>query len=174
MKLALFDIDGVCLNDSHRIHFALAKDWASYFDPAIMVLDDAFAEGLSIVRAARDGGWDVAYLTGRRSALRHVTELTLSAHDFPFAPLYMREPEWLDEEGRLLDSGTWPKDVLAMFKVNEIRRLVSLYTPEAVVLFEDDPEVVRLVNESAFATNVEATLVNWSVKPQAMVKAAVA
>jgi hypothetical protein len=61
-----------------------------------------------------------------------------------------------------------------VFKVEEIRRLVSLHDPVRVVLFEDDPEVVRLVNASSFDCDVEARLVGWSVKPQAMVKSAIA
>jgi len=166
MKLALIDLDGVVANDNHRIQYALAKEWVEYFRPERMGADSVWTEGQDLVRSLQDDGWTIAYLTGRRSALREVTEAWLATHEFPFGVLYMREPIWI-KDGLLQDAPEWPEVRLADFKVETIRRIVSLRSPEDVVLYDDDPEVVRTVQEQISPT--AARLCTWNEKPEAMV-----
>ncbi len=87
--LAVFDIDGVLADVSHRVHFLQCHpaDWRSFFDAA---QDDVpLPEGMALSsEAAKD--CDVVYLTGRPERCRSQTEHWLSTHGFPQGPIVMR------------------------------------------------------------------------------------
>ena len=169
-RLALFDLDGVVLSDEHRVEHALAKRWAEYFDQDRMALDTPFPEAVALIKRYERAGWTIGYLTGRRSALRAVTERTLDIHGFPFGRVLMREPVWHDADGLLTDTPVWPEAILSEFKADTIADLLTRF--EDVVLFEDDPEVVRVVRGRVGVYHAE--LVPWANKPEAMVKKATA
>ncbi len=171
MKLALIDCDGVIADDRHRLDFAIAKNWTRYFDPELMATDAVFTEGRELVRDLQEQGYVIAYLTGRRSALRDVTERWLAQNGFPWGRVIMREPIWLNN-GILQDTPVWPIVRLADFKARIVRELLDLSDVEDVVLFEDDPEVVRTIQAEIGRDN--AVLVPWAEKPEAMVKLATA
>lgn len=160
MKLALLDIDGVLADDSHRVHYALDKQWKDYFEPFTVLGDTAFPIAKTFVRLLQEEGYDIAYLTGRRGDLRQITETWLDINAFPVGRLIMRpfpEPP--------------QKIVLANFKrdiISDLLRTLPQY--DDVVLFDDDPEVIRFVGEQLGAEHV--MLCDWHVKEKALVKLA--
>ena len=87
--LAVFDIDGVLADVSHRVHFLERplQDWRSFFAEAVH--DPPLPEGLALVReAALD--CEVVYLTGRPERCRADTLDWLAAQGLPAGDLYMR------------------------------------------------------------------------------------
>ena len=87
--LAVFDIDGVLADVSHRVHFLERrfKDWQSFF--AAAVHDAVLDPGAALVReAARE--CEVIYLTGRPEGCRSDTLTWLAQHGLPEGVLYMR------------------------------------------------------------------------------------
>ncbi len=88
--LAVFDIDGVLADVSHRVHLLESggrPDWAAFFGAAPN--DGVHDQGRAlVVEAARD--CEVAYLTGRPEWCRAATSAWLEAHGFPSGRLVMR------------------------------------------------------------------------------------
>lgn len=87
--LAVFDIDGVLADVSHRLPFLQRrpKDWPGFFAAAAQ--DPPLAEGLRLAQeAARD--CELVYLTGRPEQCRADTERWLQRHDLPVGRLMMR------------------------------------------------------------------------------------
>lgn len=158
MKLALLDIDGVLANDTHRVHFALEREWAKYFDPERVAQDAVWQQGLDIARQLKDEGFVVGFLTGRREDLREVTEDWLLDNNFPFGRVTMRRAD--------------QKMPLANFKVEYMKKILASGHFDSVVLYEDDPEVIRLVHEVlGEQSGIHCT---WHIKQKALVKAATA
>lgn len=158
MELSLIDIDGVIADDEARVEFALAKDWTNYFDHARMMEDIPLSQGRELIQAELDKGNEVQYLTGRREDLRGVTTAWLVKNEFPLLPLHMRP--------------LGKKIPLANLKGDFMRDIVLTEIYDHVVLFDDDPEVIRLVQEQlGMDSGVHCT---WKVKRMAMVKEAIA
>lgn len=157
-KIAFFDIDGVLANDTHRVPFALERNWIEYFDAKRMAADDVWPQGQERVLDAALSGYTIAYLTGRRQDRRVVTEDWLDSFGFPAGRLVMRSFQ-----------DTMP---LANFKERYIAKQVASGNYTDVVLFDDDPEVVRFVQEQVgFSAAIHCT---WHIKKKAMVKLATA
>ena len=156
MKLALFDIDGVLANDQHRVQHALDRKWPAYFDPKAMAADPVWEQGRSAVEDARAKGYTIGYMTGRRDDRRTLTEDWLAENRFPFGRVIMRE--------------FGEHEPLANLKTKKIQKLVSQNQFSHVVLFDDDPEVIRLVHEQVGVDN--AVHCTWHVKEKALVKMA--
>lgn len=155
-RLALFDIDGVLANDTHRVEFALAREWDDYFRHDRVEADEVWPEGRDALDAEVARGDALAYLTGRREDLRTVTEKWLAEHNFPQAPLYMRPIN--------------VKVPLANLKTDVISQILATGVYSSVVLYDDDPEVIRLVRETLGEdAGVHCT---WHVKQKALVKEA--
>lgn len=161
-RLALFDIDGVLADDRHRVQFALDKKWTEYFDADRMMSDAAWPEGKTLVSQMQDAGWTIGYLTGRRDDTRATTTEWLATHGFPEGDLIMRP----------FPATVRSRVPLANFKVWQIREILVACPRAHVVLFEDDPEVVRLVQQEIGSGH--AVLCTWHVKPKEMIKAALA
>lgn len=87
--LAVFDIDGVLANVSHRVHFLehSHQDWGGFFGAAWR--DPALPEGVALVAQASQD-CEIAYLTGRPEWCRRATHDWLLAHGFPDGTLVMR------------------------------------------------------------------------------------
>ncbi len=87
--LAVFDIDGVLADVSHRLHFLAGrrKDWDGFF--AAAVDDPALAPGLALA-AESALECEVVYLTGRPERCRPDTLDWLARHGLPDGPLHMR------------------------------------------------------------------------------------
>ncbi len=87
--LAVFDIDGVLADVSHRVHFLEGRrpDWGGFFAAAV---DDApLPEGLALVAEAHKE-CEVAYLTGRPERCRPDTTDWLRDQALPEGTLAMR------------------------------------------------------------------------------------
>ncbi len=151
-RTALIDLDGVICDDRHRVEHALRRDWCSYF--GMMGADTVWRQGRELYEACTLTGWDVAYLTGRRDQFRPVTRRWLDRHGFDAdLPLLMR-PD--DSSSRL-----------AEFKAGIVADLLGDY--EALILFDDDPEVIKVVGQ---VPGVRVRHCRWHVKPERMVKKA--
>lgn len=87
--LAVFDIDGVLADVSHRVHFLEQRpsDWRSFFEYAVQ--DGTHPDGLALVAEA-EKDCEVAYLTGRPEWCRRDTEAWLRTHGLPAGTLVMR------------------------------------------------------------------------------------
>lgn len=156
-KLALIDIDGVIADERHRTHFAEAKNWPHYFLPENVMADGVWVEGVALVHRLVNEGWQIGYLTGRREEVRPATETWLDRHSFPWGRLIMRP----------LPDGK-PKLKLPKFKVQVMKSLPDLW--DQVVLFDDDPAVVELVQrEIGEGSAIHCT---WHIKPEFLVKRA--
>jgi uncharacterized HAD superfamily protein len=155
-SLALIDIDGVLANDEHRIEFALARRYTEYFNEARMGADTPLQGGVDLIARVLDEGDEVQYLTGRREDRRAVTTAWLIRHGFPAAPLHMRSR-----------AETMP---LANFKRKRIQEILDSGAYDKVVLYDDDPEVIRIVQE-AFGAEFGVHC-RWYTKHKDMVKKA--
>lgn len=153
-KLALFDLDRTLADDTHRIQYALDKEWADYFDIDRMRADPVSTEGRSAVRRAQLMGFEIGYMTGRRIDRYEVSSEWLFMGGFP-------NPE------RIIMRSFEDKLLLAEFKLRRLTEIIESGRYDAVVLFDDDREVVRLVHEAhGIAAAVHCT---WLPKPEAMV-----
>lgn len=121
--LAVFDIDGVLADVSHRLHHLDSHRWERFFSAADR--DPLLEEGEQRLRAAQQD-YDVVYLTGRPERNRRLTERWLARHGLPTGPLYMRE----DDDYRP-----------ARFVKREVLRWLARTRVVASVL-DDDPAVV--------------------------------
>ena len=124
--LAVFDIDGVLADVTHRLHHLRARPqrWERFF--AAADVDPLLVEGADRLWAARQEH-DVVYLTGRPERNRALTEEWLGRHGLPTGPLYMRE----DDDYR---------------PAREMKREVLRWlagSREIVSVLDDDPAVVR-------------------------------
>lgn len=151
-RVAYIDLDGVVCDDRHRVHHAQARDWGDYF--AKMTDDVPWRQGRDLYESAIMTGWDVAYLTGRREDTRGWTVEWLKRHDYDHTlPLVMRP------EGQRM-----PLANLKALIVEETLRFV----PE-VILYDDDPEVIKAVSQVAGAQAVHCT---WHKKEKSLIKKA--
>jgi phosphoglycolate phosphatase-like HAD superfamily hydrolase len=124
--VAVFDIDGVLADVTHRLHYLqrYPQRWDRFFAAADG--DPLLAEGATRVRAALVDH-DVIYLTGRPERSRRLTERWLRQHGLPTGPLLMRE----DHDYR---PARWMKRD-ALRGLAETRNVVSV--------LDDDPAVVE-------------------------------
>jgi uncharacterized HAD superfamily protein len=160
-KLALIDIDGVLADDSIRIHYALDKNWIQYFSEQNMMADKVLPQGWDLITQKLAEGYDVELLTGRREDLRGTTRAWLWYHEFPTLRIHMKP------------MGT--KLPLATFKANymlelKAKRALQGVTYSEMILWDDDPEVVREVQKQLGSES--AVHCTWYIKKSAMVTAA--
>ena len=108
-KLVLFDIDGVLADDTHRVQYALDKQWTDYFD---LIRDDTpLEEGIELAQSyANRPDVEVQYLTGRRIDLYEITQNWLYKYRLP-------NPE------RITMRGFAHRDILARFKGAEVKHV---------------------------------------------------
>lgn len=166
--LAVFDLDGVLLDERHRTHFALARQWHNYFDPEYVEKDGVWPQGLLAYEQCVLAGFDVAYLTGRREDLRSVTRSSLKKHGFDHrAPLIMRA----------LNHGSSNGYPLPRLKAGIMRELAYFYDGTRIRFFDDDPLVCKAVDEMASqvqGTVIDVALCTWHIKPERLVRRAIA
>lgn len=126
--LAVFDVDGVLADVTHRLHHLRARPqrWERFFTAADR--DPLLDEGADRLRAAL-ADHEVMYLTGRPERTRRLTERWLARHDLPTGPLIMRD-----------DHDTRPA---RWMKREVLRRLAA--SREIVSIIDDDPAVVAVL-----------------------------
>ncbi len=150
LPLAVFDVDGVLADVSHRLHHLQASPqrWERFFQAADR--DPLLDEGAARLRIAlRDH--DVVYLTGRPERTRGLTEHWLATHDLPTGPLIMRD----DHDHR---PARWMKrEVLRMLA--EERDIVSV--------LDDDPAVVAVLEADGWPVELATWLPHSSTLQRA-------
>lgn len=126
--LAVFDIDGVLADVTHRLHHLRARPqrWERFFTAA--AADPLLAEGAERLWTA-SGEHDVVLLTGRPERNRALTERWLAGHDLPTRPLLMR-PDWDLRPARLVKRET-------LRELGRSRRIAAV--------IDDDPSVVAVL-----------------------------
>lgn len=156
--VAFFDIDGVIANDMHRQHHALAKEWVEYFRPDAVTADGVWPQGRAAILSELRRGNEVQYLTGRRHDLIKITKGWFVRHNLYEATTHGRP------------AGV--RTPLAIFKADFLEKYERENPGVRVRLYEDDPEVVRVVR--ARLRDEAAVHCTWHIKPTAMVKKATA
>ena len=126
--LAVFDIDGVLADVSHRLHHLESRPqrWERFFRAADR--DPLLTEGATRLRTAL-ADHDVVYLTGRPERTRVLTERWLARHGLPTGPLHMRA----DDDFR---PARWVKRQV-------LRGLAR--TRDVASVIDDDPAVVDVL-----------------------------
>lgn len=137
--LAVFDIDGVLADVSHRLHYLDVHRWEKFF--AAAHADPLLDEGADRLRAAQDEH-DVVYLTGRPERNRRLTETWLRGFGLPTGPLFMRP----DDDHRP-----------ARYVKREVLRLLAREREIAMIL-DDDPAVVRVLTEDGWPVELATWL----------------
>ena len=89
MSFAVFDIDGVLADVSHRLHHLQGrrKNWHGFFSQAAD--DPVLDEGRTRVHAAA-ADHAIVYLSGRPERMRGLTERWLAHHALPAGALVLR------------------------------------------------------------------------------------
>jgi phosphoglycolate phosphatase-like HAD superfamily hydrolase len=139
--LAVFDVDGVLADVTHRLHHLRARPqrWERFFQAADR--DPLLVEGADRLRAALVDH-DVVYLTGRPERTRRLTERWLARHDLPVGPLIMRE----DRDSR---PARWMKREV-------LRRLAT--TRDVASVLDDDPAVVAVLEADGWPVELATWL----------------
>jgi phosphoglycolate phosphatase-like HAD superfamily hydrolase len=139
--LAVFDIDGVLADVTHRLHHLRARPqrWERFFQAADV--DPLLEEGADRLRKAQED-FEVVYLTGRPERNRRLTERWLASHDLPIGPLHMRE----DDDYR----------PARMMKREVLRWLAR--TQEVASVLDDDPAVVRVLADDGWPVELATWL----------------
>ena len=139
--VAVFDIDGVLADVSHRLHFiqGRAHSWERFFRAADR--DPLLTEGARRLRAALVDH-DVVFLTGRPEWTRRLTERWLARHDLPTGPLIMR--------------GDHDRRPAAWLKRDELRGLARGRTIASMI--DDDPAVVGVLQEDGWPVELATWL----------------
>lgn len=122
-----------------------------------MYADTVWPQGRALYERLIADGKAVQFLTGRREDTRDVTQ------------------RWLDDQGFQGPLNMRPLGVkvpLSQLKSEFIRNLLRDTTVTSVVLFDDDPEVIRVV--TAQCGEGYARHCTWYQKPKAMVREATA
>lgn len=130
---AVFDIDGVLADVTHRLHHLRSrpKNWAAFF--AAAGDDPLLTTGRQqLLEAARQH--PVVYLSGRPERLRRLTQTWLDAHDLPAGALVLR-PNGDRRPARLL-------------KAQLVRRIAQ--GGDIALVVDDDPEVCDALRAAGF------------------------
>jgi hypothetical protein len=143
--VAVFDVDGVLADVSHRRHFlAGRRDWTAFF--AAAGDDEPLATGIELARAARERSLDLVYLSGRPERLRAVTIDWCRRFDVP--------------EGRLLLRPDRDRSPATDLKLRLLRQLTTAH--RVVFFVDDDTEVVDAVRRAQPAlVHGECVVADW-------------
>jgi hypothetical protein len=143
--VAVFDVDGVLADVTHRRHFIEGRrNWPAFF--AAAADDTPLAAGIQLAHAAAERGLGLVYLSGRPEHLREVTLGWLRDHDAP--------------EGELLLRPERDRSPATAVKLRLLRRLTK--ARRVVFFVDDDTDVVDAVR-SAEPTLVhgECVVADW-------------
>ncbi|GAA1403261.1 hypothetical protein GCM10009613_64180 [Pseudonocardia kongjuensis] len=149
--LAVFDIDGVLADVSHRLHFLDVHRWEKFF--AAAHADPLLEEGAQRLAAALER-YDVVYLTGRPERNRRLTEDWLAGFGLATGPLYMRP----DDDHR----------PARYVKREVLRRLAR--DREIAMIIDDDPAVVRVLADDGWPVELATWLPHSSTLQDAQEK----
>lgn len=89
VDVAVFDVDGVLADVTHRRHLIEGRRrWPEFF--AAAVDDTPLSTGIGLARAAAQKGLQLVYLSGRPEHLRRVTVEWFERHDVPPGDILLR------------------------------------------------------------------------------------
>ncbi len=133
VTFAVFDIDGVLADVSHRLHHlnGRRKNWHGFFSDAGD--DPVLDEGRTRVRAAA-AEHAIVYLSGRPERMRRLTEQWLSRHALPVGALVLRP----NRDRR-------PARVLKPHLIAQVAR-----AGEVAVVVDDDAAVCSALREAGY------------------------
>jgi hypothetical protein len=145
-SVAVFDIDGVVADVRHRLHVIAGSpthaEWVAFFDAAQG--DTVLDEGRELaLKLARDH--DLTWVTGRPERIRHLTERWLQTNGLPSGPLFMQPP-----------GDRRPAALVKLERLRELRQ-----EREIALVVDDDPRVIRLLEDNDFPTRL-ATWLPWT------------
>lgn len=145
MQLAVFDVDGVLADVSHRRgHISGGRrDWTAFF--AAAADDTVLSPGVAMVLQAQGDGLLVVYLSGRPERLRATTLTWLHDNGLPAADLVLRA-----------DADHSPA---VAFKVARLREIASGFI--IALLVDDDEQVVTAVREYDPPLVASVVLADW-------------
>jgi hypothetical protein len=150
-KLALYDMDGTLSDDSHRRNLYVPGIYTPYWDREQLLKDKMWFAARLSTEAMRDAGWHLGVLSARSERNREVTE------------------EWLEREGVDVHA-VWLKGkensytenlTPAQFKLFKLIEILASGVWDAVVLYDNDREVVDLVKTHLGTQYV--VLCSWDV-----------
>ncbi len=135
-SFAVFDIDGVLADVSHRLHHLTGrrKHWGRFF--AAAEADTLLDRGRHLLMDAAQAH-AIVYLSGRPERLRRVTQRWLDRHDLPTGALLLR-PNGDHRPARLLKL--------------ELMGSVAAHGSVAFVV-DDDVEVCRALRSAGFTVH---------------------
>jgi len=97
-KVIVVDIDGTIMNVSKRWNMAKQvakppsrKFWDVFMNPNLLKYDEPIAKTADALQTIKKMGFDIVYLSGRRSTLREQTEKQLKQHGFPRGTIILRK-----------------------------------------------------------------------------------
>jgi hypothetical protein len=88
----VFDLDGVWLNNSHRLHHLEAKDYDTYYNPAVMLGDGLMWGGINLAHELSRNG-KIIVVTGRPERTRVFTEAQVLITGVSVDQLVMRSDD---------------------------------------------------------------------------------
>lgn len=145
MDLAVFDIDGVLADVTHRLAHVTGghRDWPAFF--AAAAADPALLPGIAMVHQAQDAGRLVVYLSGRPEHLRATTLEWLRDNGLPPAELVLRP-----------DGDHSPA---VSFKLARLREIATTFV--IALLVDDDEQVVTAVRRHDPPLVGSVVLADW-------------
>ena len=137
--IAVFDIDGVLADVSHRLHYLDVHRWERFFRAADE--DPLLEEGAERLQEAQ-ADHDVVYLTGRPERNRNLTQRWLASHPQTTPPQIMPS----DDDHR-------PARYVKREVLHELAR-----TREIALVLDDDPAVFRLLSDDGWPVELATWL----------------
>lgn len=139
-RTAVFDIDGVLADLSHRLHHLTKpnredRDYEAFYSECGE--DTPIDEGRALLRSLASQGWTIVLLTGRPRSVCEQTENWLSQHHIPYQSLIMRNDQ------------DWTTSCL--YKPRKIRQHFA-EGPLPDLLIDDDDAVCAAVAEMGIPT----------------------
>lgn len=151
-KIALFDMDGTLSDDSHRRHLYVPGQYTEYWTPELIMQDPPFSPALELVNSLRGDGWSIGVMSARRAEYnRKVTEEWLALNGVAAFPIFLR-----GESDKDLSPAEFKTKAFSIYMTSP-----GVILFEEAVLYDNDPDVVNLVN--ATYGDGHAVLTTWDV-----------
>ena len=145
--VAIFDIDGVLADISHRLHLIAGDnppDWDSFYNLAHK--DPPIPQGLWFLKQCVNDGYHCALFTGRRESIRRATHGWLIGQGVTYHSLHMRADgdhtkaaelklEWYDQ---IVTNG-----LEVAFAVEDNPATVDAYRKAGIFVFATNPDMYR-------------------------------
>jgi beta-phosphoglucomutase-like phosphatase (HAD superfamily) len=146
-KVAIFDIDGVLSDITHRLHLINGEnppDWDTFYSLAYK--DPPIPQGLWFLKQCVNAGYHCALFTGRRESIRSSTHGWLITQGATYHSLYMRADgdhipapelklEWYDQ---MVSYG-----LEVLFAVEDNPATVEAYRKAGVFVFATNPDLYK-------------------------------